>query len=49
MILNRVKVGRGVTFMKYLPIFNISTGKFNLEKNHVLGIKFADSCRAGRK
>ena len=29
--------------------FNISTEKFDLEWNHVSGVKFAESCRAGGK
>ena len=49
MTLNRVKLGRAVTFTKYLAsevslIFN-----FNLEWNHVPDIKVAESCRAGGK
>ena len=49
MTLNRAKLGRAVTFTKYLAsevslIFN-----FNLEKNHVPDIKVAESCRTGGK
>ena len=49
MTLNRVKLGRAVTLMKYLAsaVLNISIKKLNLEKNHVFGIKFDETCRAG--
>ena len=53
MTLDRVKLGRAVTFMKYIPcwfsLFNIYTGNFNLKYNQFSGIKFAESCRAGGK
>ena len=50
MNLNCVKLGRAVTFMKYIAsavsliVFNKN---FNLEYKHVLRIKFAESCTAG--
>ena len=52
MTLNSVKLGRAVTFMKYHAsvvslIFLAKTLIWN--KNHVSGIKFAKSCRAGGK
>ena len=51
MTLNGVKLGRAVTFMKYLAsvLFNISTENFNLESNHVSGIKFTEFRRTGGK
>ena len=33
----------------YRSLFSISSENFNLELNHVLVIKFAESCRAGGK
>ena len=52
MTLNRVKVGRAVTFVKYLSgvvslMFLPKTLIWN--KNHVSGIKFAEFCRASEK
>ena len=52
MTLNCIKLGRAVTFMKYLAsvvslIFLTKT--FNLEQNQISGIKFAEFCRAGGK
>ena len=53
MTLNRVKLGRAVTFMKYhasafslifRPYIN-----FNFELNRASAIKFTESCRAGGK
>ena len=48
MTLNRVKLGRAVTCMKYLASV-VSSEKFNLEYNHVPAIKFADYWRTGGK
>ena len=52
MTLNRVKLGRAVTFKKYLAsivslIFLLETLIWN--KINVFGIKFAEVCRAGGK
>ena len=49
MTLNRLKLGRAVTFMKYFAILNISCENFNLEQNQFPDIKFDESCRAGGK
>ena len=52
MTVNRVKLGRAVTFMKYLArvvslIFLPKTAIWN--KTRVSGIKFAKFCRTGGK
>ena len=52
MTVNRVKLGRAVTFMKYLArvvslIFLSKTSIWN--KTRVSGIKFAKFCRTGGK
>ena len=50
MSLNRVKLGRAVTLIPcWRSLFNISSVNFNLEQNHVPGIKYAESCTAGGK
>ena len=44
---------RACSYFYELPckrrLFNISSENFYLEQNHVLGIKLAESCRAGGK
>ena len=52
MALNRVKLGRAVTFMKFLArvvsLIFLPTN-FNLKENHVSANKFTKSDRAGGK
>ena len=50
MTLNRAKLGRAVTFMKYLAsVVSLIFLAETLIWNHVPGIIFAESCRAGDK
>ena len=47
MTLNRVKLGRAVTFMKHIA--SVVSLIFLAKTFHVPGIKFAEFCIAGRK
>ena len=52
MTLNRVKLRRAFTFMKYFASvvsLMFSTKKLNLEWNRITGFKFAEFRRAGGK
>ena len=48
MTLNRVKLGRAVTFMKYFAcVISLIFLAKTLEQNHVPDIEFPEFCRAG--
>ena len=50
MTLNRVKLGRAVTFMKYFAcVISLIFLAKTLEQNHVPDIEFPEFCRAGWK
>ena len=50
MTLNRVKIGRAVTLMKYLAsVVSLRFLPKALIWNHVSGIKSAEFCRTGEK
>ena len=50
MNLNRVKLGRAATFIKYLAcVVSLIFLSKTLEQNHVSDIKFAESSRAAGK